>query len=253
MKTFIKNLTKKAGDYLETNFKKEKGLINLRTTSKEAALKHDRITDKMMIKEIKNSFPDHGILTEESGFIKGKSDWLWIVDSLDGTGNFANHNPLFSVCVALLYKNDLRFGAVFAPALKEFYFAQKGKGAFLNGKRIKVSEIEKIKESYVVYCEGNEKNKKRLARIINNIYPKVKDLRKIGSAGIETAWVAAGKADAYFTTRIDPWDVAAGVLLVKEAGGKISDFKGHPWQVVQSDLLFTNKKLHNKILRLITK
>lgn len=247
MKIFIKKTSQKAGNYLLANFKKDKKLIQLRATSKEAAIEHDKTADRMIVKEIKKKFPTHGILTEESGFIKGKSEWLWIVDSLDGTGNFANHNPFFSVCIALLHKKELRLGTVFAPALQEFYFAEKGKGAFLNGKRIKVSETKKIKESYVIYCEGNEKNRKKLAKMINNLYPKVKDLRKIGSAGIETAWVAAGKADAYFTTRIDPWDVAAGVLLAKEAGGEVTDFKGNYWEIKQNDLLFSNKRIHEKI------
>ncbi len=114
----------------------------------------------MIIEEIKKSFPNHSILTEESGFLEGKSDWLWIVDSLEGTGNFANHNSLFSVCIALLYKKDLRWGAIFAPAIKEFYFAEKGKGAFLNGKRIKVSKIEKIKESFWFTAKGTKETKK---------------------------------------------------------------------------------------------
>lgn len=248
---FVKNIAKKAGFILLDKFKKEKSYLKMRATSKEAAIKYDKILDKFIIQEIKKKFKTHNILTEESGFIKGKNLWLWVVDSLDGTGNFANQNPFFCVSIAVFYDNDLIYGSIFAPALNEFYFAQKGKGAFLNNKKIKVSDINDLKNAYVVYCEGNETNKKRLLRIITKTYLKVKDLRKIGSAGIECAWVASGKVDAYFTTKIDPWDVSAGILLIKEAGGKITDFKNKNWQLQRSDLLATNKKIHTKFLKSI--
>jgi myo-inositol-1(or 4)-monophosphatase len=251
MKNFISKLTKKAGKKLLTFFKRDKGLIKLRATSKQAATKYDKIIDRFLIKEIRKKYPKHNILTEESGFLKGDSDYLWIIDSLDGTGNFANHNPLFSICIALLYKKEFKLGIVYAPALDEFYFAEKNKGAFLNGRRIKVSNVSNLSESYLVYCEGNEKDKNRFSKLLSSLYPKITDIRKIGSAGIEMAWVAAGKIDAYFTTKIEPWDVAAGILLVEEAGGKVTDFKGNSWKIKTSDLLISNNKIHSEIKKLI--
>lgn len=251
MEKFIKELVKAAGDYLLDNFKKDRELIRLRTSAKAAVTKYDKIADQLIIERIRKKYPNHSILTEESGLKKGNSDWLWIVDSLDGTGNFANGNPLFSVCIALVKKNKLELGTIYAPAIDEFYFAQKGKGAYSKQRRIKVSKIPNLKSSYIFYCEGNEKNRKRLAKIINKIYPQITDLRKLGSAGLETAWVAAGRGEAYFTTKIDPWDVAPGVLLVKEAGGKVTDFKGNPWKPIRSNLLFSNKKIHQQLLNLL--
>ncbi len=252
MRNFLENLIKRAGNKLRDCFRKDQKLIGLRKTSKEAVTKYDRMSDRFIVGQLRKKYPDHNILSEEGGFKKGNSNYLWIVDSLDGTGNFANQNPLFSVCIALIKDDEVLLGAVYAPAIGEFYIGEKGRGAFLNGKRIKVSGISEIGQSYLVYCEGGEKNRQRFAGIINKIYPKVIDVRKIGSAGLETSWVAAGRADAYFTTKIEPWDVAAGVLLVQEAGGKVSDFKGNSWGVKTSDLLFSNKKVHHQVLDLIS-
>jgi myo-inositol-1(or 4)-monophosphatase len=251
LEEFLKKIVSEAGKKLLFFFKREKSLFSLRGTSKQIVTKYDKLIDKFLIEKIKLKFPRDGILTEESGWAKKNLNSFWIIDSLDGSGNFANGNPLFSVNVAYIFKKEIILGAIFAPALHEFYFAKKGKGAFLNGKRIKVSKIDSLKKSYVVYCDGNEKNRKRISKILAKIYPKVTELRKIGSAGIETAWVASGRVDAYFTMKIDPWDVAAGILLVREAGGEVSDFFGKDWQIKRSDLLFSNKLTHEKIKNLL--
>jgi len=251
MRKFIENLIKRAGDELLHYFGKDQELIYLRATTKEAVTKYDQMIDQLIIKEVKKNFPAHKLLTEESGQIKGHSDFLWIVDSLDGTSNFANQNPLFSVCLALMERQELILGAIYAPAINEFYFAQKNRGAFFNGKKIRVSNISNLKESYIFYCEGGEKEKLRTGKILNNIYPKITDLRKLGSAGLETAWVAAGRGEACWLTKIEPWDVAAGILLVQEAGGKVTDFRGNPWLPKKADLLFSNGQIHSQILNLI--
>jgi len=245
---FIKKLTISAGKKALNFFKKDKSLIFLRGQSKEVVTKYDKILDKFIVSEIEKFFPKDSILTEESGFIKKNKENLWIVDSLDGSSNFANQNPFFSISVAFFQNKKPVLGAIFAPALNEFYFAKRGKGVFLNGKRIFVSKIKNLSKSYIVYCEGAEKNRKRVAKILSKIFPKVKDIRKIGSAGIESCWVAVGKVDAYFTTQIEVWDVVAGILIVKEAGGKITKFDGKNWKIEKQDLLFTNGFLHEEIL-----
>jgi myo-inositol-1(or 4)-monophosphatase len=252
MKELIDSVARKAGDTLMKHFRQDWALLKERSTAKEAATKYDKEVDRLIIEEIKRHYPHHSLLTEEGGFLQGDPDWLWIVDSLDGTGDFANFNPFFSVCIALMHQSELLLGAIYAPAIDEFYFAEKGKGAYLNGVRIQVSDISDLSQSYIFYCEGGEKNRGRTGALLQNVYPRVTDIRKLGSAGLETAWVAAGKGEAYFTTRIEPWDVAPGVLLVQEAGGKVSDFQGNLWKPQTSDLLFSNKKLHEKILSLIS-
>jgi len=252
MKELIESLARKAGDTLMKHFRQDWALLKERSTAKEAATKYDKEVDKLIIEEIKRHYPHHSLLTEESGFLQDDPEWLWIVDSLDGTGDFANFNPFFSVCLALMHQSELLLGAIYAPAIDEFYFAEKGKGAYLNGAKLQVSHVSDLSQSYIFYCEGGEKNRGRTGELLSKVYPRVIDIRKLGSAGLETAWVAAGKGEAYFSTRLEPWDVAPGVLLVQEAGGKVSDFQGNPWKPQTSDLLFSNKKLHEKILSLLS-
>jgi myo-inositol-1(or 4)-monophosphatase len=252
MKELIENLARKAGDTLMKHFRQDWALLKKRGTAKEVATSYDKKVDRLIVGEIKKHYPHHSLLTEESGFLEGDPDWLWIVDSLDGTGDFANFNPFFSVCLALMHQSELLLGGIYAPAIDEFYFAEKGKGAYLNGVKIQVSDVSGLGQSYIFFCEGGERDRGRTGELLHKVYPRVTDIRKLGSAGLETAWVAAGKGEAYFSTRIEPWDVAPGVLLVQEAGGKVSDFQGDPWQPQTSDLLFSNKKLHEKILSLIS-
>lgn len=247
----MEDLARKAGDVLMEHFRQDYSLLSLRSTAKEASVRYDKDVDRLIIAEIKRHYPHHSLLTEESGFLQGDPDWRWIVDSLDGTGNFANFNPFFSVCIALIHKSELLLGTIYAPAIDEFYFAEKGKGAYLNGGRIRVSDITDLSQSYIFYCEGGEKERAKTGKIISRVYPHVMDMRKLGSAGLEIAWVAAGRGEAYFTTKIEPWDVAPGVLLIQEAGGEVSDFRGDSWKLQTSDLLFSNGKVHQELLDLI--
>jgi myo-inositol-1(or 4)-monophosphatase len=251
MRELLQNLAKVAGEFLLRNFGKDLRLVELRSSVKEAITTYDKMADELIVQGIKKAYPDHSLLTEESGLLEGDPDWLWIVDSLDGTSDFANLNPLFSVCVALMHRRELVLGAIYAPAINEFYWAEKGKGAYFNQRRIHVSEISLLGQSYLFYCEGGEKDRLRTGNILTAVYPQVMDMRKLGSAGLETAWVAAGKGEAYLTTKIEPWDVAPGVLLIQEAGGKVTDFAGNQWRLERSDLLFSNGRVHSAILDII--
>jgi len=248
---FIENLVRRAGDILLSHFGKDEQLLKMRCSVKEAVTQYDKMIDELIIREIRKRYPQHSLLTEESGLLKGDPDWLWIVDSLDGTSGFASSNPLFSVCLAVMHRGELILGTVYAPAIREFYLAEKGNGAYLNQRRIHVSETSDLGQSYLFYCEGGERDRLRTGRLLAKVYPEVTDVRKLGSAGLETAWVAAGKGEAYFTTRIEPWDVAPGVLLVQEAGGEVTDFKDNPWKLETSDLLFSNGRVHTAMLNLL--
>jgi myo-inositol-1(or 4)-monophosphatase len=250
-RVLIEDLARAAGSFLLEHFREDSELLSLRTSAKEAATKYDKMSDELIIGGIRKAFPKHSILTEESGLLQGDREWLWIVDSLDGTGDFANWNPLFSVCVALMHKGELVLGAVYAPAIDEFYLAERGGGAYLNGKRICVSNTAALQQSYLFYCEGGERDRQRTGDALAAVYPKVVDIRKLGSAGLETAWVAVGKGEAYFTMKIEPWDVAAGVLLVREAGGRVTDLRGGEWIAERGDLLFSNGKVHAPMLELL--
>ncbi|MEK6939769.1 MAG: inositol monophosphatase family protein [Nanoarchaeota archaeon] len=248
MKKFAITLSKKAGNFLLRNFRKDESLIKKRGTAKEVHLLQDLKSDKLIISEIKKKFPKHNILTEESGFIDKKSDYTWIIDPLDGSTNFARGNPFFAVSIALMKDKELLLGVVYAPYLKELYVAEKGKGAYLNGKKIYVSQTDTLAKSYFVSCEGGDATNREIAKINAKFLPAVKDMRKLGSAALESASVAAGRSEAYIVRQISSWDVAAGVLLVEEAGGTVTDFAGKPWAAKKSNLVFSNGKMHGKIL-----
>jgi myo-inositol-1(or 4)-monophosphatase len=248
---FTVRLARKAGGVLLEAFQRNHDSVALRSTAKEAASSYDKSVDRLIVEEISKAHPRHSLLTEESGHHKAGDEWLWIVDSLDGTGNFSNHNPLFAVCIALMHRGDISLGVIYAPALNELYLAEKGKGAYLNGVKLGVSTIDEFHRSYLIYCEGGSKNRARTGSLLQRVYPHVTDIRKLGSAGLETAWVASGRAEAYFTTAIEPWDVAAGVLLIAEAGGRISDFQGDLWKPERGDYLFSNGRVHDLVLKLL--
>ncbi len=238
------------------NFKKDGFIQNWRGYGKAITTKYDLEADRIIRKEILKNFPHHSIMSEESDRITNNSEWLWIVDPLEGTANYASVNPFFSVCIALMNEKtgELLYGVVYAPALNEIYYAEKGKGARLNNKRIQVSRVKKIKDSYALVCGGGRgKNYERTGKISAAIFPKVKDLRKFGSAGLETAWVASGRVDSFIVTEVMPWDVASGALLVQEAGGKITDFEGRPWRPITGSYIFSNGKIHKELLSEVKK
>ena len=217
----------------------------------EIVTKHDLDSEKIIIKKIRDSFPDHRILSEEEGDNKKKSDYLWIIDPIDGSTNFSIHNPLWSVSLALLYKNDLILGLILAPILNELYLAEKNKGAFLNGKRIKMPTPNK-KNIINTFCHGSKlKDKKRALKYYQYQKMKSLDCRQLGSATLELAYTALGRVDSLLIPGANSWDVAAGALLVQEAGGKLSDFKGKKWTIDSPDILASHPKLHSQLLNTI--
>ncbi len=251
MKNVALKAAKEAGDYLLSNFRKDPELMLKRGSAKDVVTKYDKESDQMIRTEIEKIFPDHNLVTEEGGEFDRNSEYTWLVDSLDGTGNFAIGNPFFAVSIGVMKGKELVLGVIYAPYLNELYVAEKGKGAYLNGQKLSVSEVANLSDSYVTSCEGGDRERMQLNPINSRLYPKVQDLRKLGSAALECAWVASGRAEAYFTTQICNYDVAAGGLLVEEAGGKVSDFEGRWWQPIQDGFLFSNGKVHEELLQVI--
>src|SRR3990167_3788632 len=195
---------------------------------------YDDVADDIIKELIEKHFPTHSYLTEETVLVDKQSDYLWIIDPLDGTSNFVNHNPFFSISIALWHKSSPLLGVIEVPILRETFVATAGKGAFhYDGKRKKrtrVSTISSLSKSYLIFCEGGEKNKSRIVKIFRNLYPRTRELRKLGSAAIELAWVGLGRSEGYITTQTHLWDIAAGILFVKEAWGQILHFDGTPYK-----------------------
>lgn len=196
---------------------------------------YDEIAEQIIIEEIEKAYPKHSILSEEVGLINKNSPELWIIDPLDGTGNYVNHNPFFAVSISLWIDGEPQIAVIEAPALRERYIAVKGEGAQLDNtatgksKPTKVSDTKDIRKAYITFCEGGAKDRQQVLKTINDFYTHVKDMRKLGSAALECAWVGLGRADAYITHDISLWDIAAGVLFVVEAGGGLLKFNFQPF------------------------
>lgn len=200
---------KKAGKILYGRFNKfDRGNIKLKS-SHEMLTKSDLISNKEIIKIIRRNFPDHEILSEEGGGGKEKSDYLWVVDPLDGTTNFSMHNPLWAVSIGVAYKKKIILGVIFAPCLNEIYLVEINKGAYRNGKKIKVSGIDKRKVLNT-FCHGNgDKNIKRAVKYYSRQKLSNFDCRQLGSASLELAFVACGRTESIVIPGNRSWDVAA--------------------------------------------
>lgn len=231
---FAIQTAQKAGDKLMEHFNTgEKH--DTRGTPKEVKSVFDEVADELIKAEIEKTYPTHSYLTEETGFIDKESEYVWIIDPLDGTGNFVNGNPFFAISISL-WKNKMPYlGVIHAPALKESYTALTGHGAtktdLATNKQfpLTITTTSDLAKSYIVFCEGGVKDRNEVIPVFQAIYPHVKDMRKLGSAALELAWVAIGRAEAYVTQKISIWDIAAGIVLVQEAGGNIETFAGSNW------------------------
>ena len=213
----------------------------------------DHASEKAILSVIKKAFPDHQILAEESGALEQSSDYKWIIDPIDGTVNFAQGIPLNCVSIAIEFQGSIILGAVYNPHLNEFFFAEKGKGATLNNKPIQVSKKTSTLKSCLVtgfpYTYINEPNGP--IEVFERFVRKGVPVRRLGSAAIDLCWVACGRFDGFFEQKLEPWDSAAGFLIVEEAGGKVTDFKGDAFSVYQHKLIATNGLIHTEMVEVI--
>ncbi|MEN9547921.1 MAG: hypothetical protein RIR12_512 [Bacteroidota bacterium] len=224
----------------------KEGVNNLVTEADHAA-------EKAIFETIKKHYPHHQLLGEESGSIIQDSIYKWIIDPIDGTVNFANGIPLNCVSIGIEKEGEIILGAVYNPHMNEFFLAEKNGGATLNDKPIKVSTQHKVLNACLVtgfpYTYINTPNGplEVFAKFIQKGVP----VRRLGSAAIDLCWVAAGRLDGFYEHKLEPWDSAAGLLIVNEAGGKVTHFNGQPYSVYQHGIVATNGKIHDELLGII--
>ena len=250
---FASELAEEAGglliDYLGRELViSKKGSINLVT---EADLK----SEELLVSKIFEHFPHHSILAEESGarqLGKKASPCRWIIDPLDGTTNFAHRYPFFCVSIALEIDHRLEVGVVYAPTARELFTAVRGEGARLNGRSIQVSSEASLGESLV--CTGFAYDRDRILenlKLFHEFMLKARAVRRDGSAALDLCYVAAGRGDGFWELSLNPWDVAAGTLIVAEAGGRVSRFDGSPAQLEIPEIVATNGQIHEQMLSII--
>ena len=244
-------IAKEAGVVLLREYQKyDRADVRLKTRN-DILTKADLLSEEIILKRINQYFPNYNILSEERGAIKKSSEFCWYVDPLDGTTNFSIHNPLWSVSLALAKDDEIIFGLVYAPVINELYIANIGKGVILNNKPITVSNGD-YKKTIHTYCHGGGLfNIKKAIKYYSHQKLNELDCRQLGSAAIELAYIASGRVDSFVAPGANDWDVAAGVLLVREAGGSVTDFSGKSWQLGSGNIVASNKKAHKQILKVI--
>jgi myo-inositol-1(or 4)-monophosphatase len=213
----------------------------------------DHASEKAIIDIIQKNYPDHFILSEETGEIVTDSEYKWIIDPIDGTINFANGIPICCVSIGIEKAGEIIMGAVYAPLLNELYFAQKGLGATLNDKKISVGNKAAVINSCLVtgfpytYLDAPNGPLQIFEKLIRKGVP----VRRLGSAAIDLCWVAAGRFDGFYEHKLAAWDSAAGFLIVQEAGGRVTDFEGNAYSPYQPHILATNGLIHDEMLEII--
>ncbi len=247
MKTTLLKATSEAGALIKAHFAggftiaHKEGINNLVTEIDQAA-------ERLIINIIKSRFPDHGIVGEEYGKQDGEARYQWIIDPIDGTVNYAHGIPICCVSIGLMEGDEVIMGAVFNPMMNEFFFAEKGKGAWLNDQPIHVSKKENFEQAFLVtgfpyhFPEG-----KNPFSVFERLVTQGIPVRRLGSAALDLCWVACGRFDGFWEYNLNPWDIAAGYLIVTEAGGKVTDFKGNPYSIWDKETLATNGKIHETL------
>jgi myo-inositol-1(or 4)-monophosphatase len=211
----------------------------------------DHAAEDAIISVLRDAYPDHGFLGEESGYKDRDAEYLWIIDPLDGTTNFLHGVPQYCVSIGLQQKGVLRHGVVFDPNRNELFTASKGAGAFLNDRRLRVSRVDKLEAALMgtgfPYREVG--NLDDYMRMMKTMIISTSGIRRPGAAALDLAWVAAGRFDGFWEMGLSPWDMAAGALLVREAGGLVGDFAGEERFMDSGRIVASNGKIFAAILK----
>jgi myo-inositol-1(or 4)-monophosphatase len=244
-----------AGKYLKRNIRKIRHIERKAGQETNLVTEIDKKAEETIIDRIKKHFPNHDFLGEESGAAEIKSDYRWIIDPLDGTVNYTHGLSIFCVSIGLEHKGEIVLGVVYDPNLEELFTAEKGKGARLNKRRIHVSKTPKLIESLVVtgFPYTVNKNPEPDITHFRNFVVEAQGVRRLGSAALDLSYIACGRFDGFWEGTLNPWDMAAGVLFVTEAGGKWTDYFGEPSNVYNKQMLATNGLIHEQMMGVLKK
>ncbi len=213
----------------------------------------DHAAEEAILSTLREAYPDHGVLAEESGAHNAKADYVWVVDPLDGTTNFLHGVPQYCVSIGLLHKGTQQQAVIFDPNRSELFTATRGVGAYLNDRRIRVSRTDKLQDA-VIGTGFPFKEVSHLddyLRMFRSMTLSCSGVRRAGAAALDLAWVAAGRYDGFWEIGLSPWDMAAGALLVREAGGLVGDFEGEDTYLDSGRIVASNGKLLGAMLKVL--
>lgn len=233
-----------AGNYIMRNMERVPNLQVERKGRNDFVTQVDRNAEAEIVKIIQKAYPQHAILGEEGGQV-GKNEVLWIIDPLDGTTNFLHGLPHFAVSIGISVKGRLEHGVIYAPCTQDLYIASRGAGATLNNRKIRVSGAKDMDQALVgTGVPLREENLDAYIPMLRGVVANTAGVRRAGAASLDLAYVAAGRLDAFWELNLKPWDVAAGIVLVHEAGGMVSEIYGQPDPFVTGNVLAATPKLH---------
>ena len=245
---------RKAGDSLIRNLNKVEQ-IRARASEKgqnDFVTEADLMAERIVIETIKKHYPDHAIHAEESG-VEGESDFTWVIDPLDGTTNYLHRFPVFCVSIGLMHKNVIEHAVVYDPIKQELFTASNGQGAHLDGKRIRVSGEKFLSRSLIgtgFPYRASNKNSEEYMSMLKLVIERTAGVRRPGAAAIDLCYVAAGRLDGFWETGLSIWDIAAGALIIQEAGGIISDINGSNDHLISGNVMCGSPKIHKKLQEL---
>ena len=247
-------IAKEAGRFLKENEGKISE-INEKGSFTNLVTDIDKGSEAMIKEFVQKNFPDHGILAEESGASSPTSEYRWIIDPLDGTTNFTHAFPVYCVSIAVEQKGEVIAGAVYDPNFDELFSAEKGSGAYLNGRKLQVTAAAKLEKSMLAtgFPYDVRNNPFNCVQHFEEFLVKTQAVRRLGSAALDICYVAAGRLDGFWEVNLHPWDTAAAVLITTEAGGRVTGFKGEKYSIYQRDIVLSNGMIHDEMLEIIKK
>jgi myo-inositol-1(or 4)-monophosphatase len=214
----------------------------------------DLASEEFLIRELGKLEPSVSFFSEEEGELVGSSDYCWVIDPLDGTTNFAYGLPHFCISVALTYKKRPILGFVYEPVLDKMFFAQQGKGSFLDGSPLRVSQTKNMNEALLLFCiPRKDKGSSKLFEQVLRLSQKAFSIRLLGAAALDQSYVGAGHIDGMFFEKLSWWDVAAGSLIIQEAGGVVSDYTNNPLEIGFNSLVAGNPWIHEQLIKELSK
>jgi myo-inositol-1(or 4)-monophosphatase len=248
----IIQISKEAGEIVREGFGKNFS-VEYKTNLSNLVTEIDKKSEATIINFIKKEFPSHAVLAEESGRDKAMSDYLWVIDPLDGTSNFAHGLPIFSVSIGVQKNGETICGAVYDVMRDEIYSAERGNGSFCNGRKLSVSENDDLRKSMLVtgFPYDIDENPDFAIERFAAFLKKARAVRRLGSAAIDMCYVASGVFDGFWEVALHPWDMCAGQLIIEEAGGLVTNFAGEKIDIFSKQILATNGKVHKRMVEIL--
>jgi myo-inositol-1(or 4)-monophosphatase len=248
----IIQIAREAGNIVKEGFGKNLQ-IEFKTNESNLVTIYDKKSEEHIINFIRKKYPAHGILAEEGGDVFTGDEYLWVIDPLDGTTNYAHGVPIFSVSIGVVKNKETVAGVIYDVMQNEMYYAEKGGGTFLNGNRVSVSETNKLSRSLLVtgFPYNIAQNPEGALDKFTKLIKLSRGMRRLGSAAIDFCYVAKGVFDGFWEVHLHPWDICAGKLLVEEAGGIVTDFRGAEIDFYSKQICCTNKLIHEEMIKVL--